>query len=64
ELVDPGRSPVEYEIERMWQKMEAGAKFFQTQSVFDAEAFSEFIWKKRSTPWKPRLRLLVSSLTI
>ncbi|MQY77463.1 MAG: 5,10-methylenetetrahydrofolate reductase [Spirochaeta sp.] len=43
--VDPFGSPVGREITRMRQKVEAGAKFFQTQPVFDAEEFGAFMEK-------------------
>jgi 5,10-methylenetetrahydrofolate reductase len=42
---DPAKSPVEHEIERIGQKIEAGAEFFQTQPVFDAESFFNFMEK-------------------
>jgi len=48
--LDPGYHPVEQEIERMWQKVEAGAKFLQTQPVFKAEEFAEFMKKIGNAP--------------
>ena len=42
---DPGKNPAEHEIERIGHKIEAGAKFFQTQPVFDAGAFIKFMAK-------------------
>lgn len=61
--VDPGGSTVEREIERMWQKMEAGAKFFQTQPVFDAAKFGEFMDKtgKQGAPVLGGILLLKSA---
>jgi 5,10-methylenetetrahydrofolate reductase len=44
-VVDPGANPVEPEIERMQQKVVAGAEFFQTQPIFDIEVFTEFLEK-------------------
>ena len=43
--VDPFGSTVEREIARMRQKVEAGAKFFQTQPVFNVEEFGAFMEK-------------------
>ncbi len=48
--LDPGYYPVEQEIERMWQKVEAGAKFLQTQPIFKAEEFVEFMKKIGNAP--------------
>ena len=44
-VVDPGADSVEPEIERMQQKVVAGAEFFQTQPIFDIEVFTEFLEK-------------------
>ena len=41
-VVNPGASDLDKEIERMNQKLEAGATFFQTQAVYDAGAFERF----------------------
>ena len=40
---NPGADPVEPEIIKFEKKIEAGAKFFQTQAVFDIDKFSEFM---------------------
>lgn len=41
--VNPGAEPLEPEIIKMKKKIEAGAKFFQTQAVFDIELFRNFM---------------------
>ena len=42
-VVTPGADPVEPQIMRMEKKVEAGAKFFQTQAVFDLDQFADFM---------------------
>jgi 5,10-methylenetetrahydrofolate reductase len=42
-VVNPGADPLEPEIIKMEQKIAAGAKFFQTQAVYDIELFKRFI---------------------
>ncbi len=44
-VLDPGAENQVAEIERARLKAEAGAEFFQTQPVFDVEAFGEFVEK-------------------
>jgi len=44
-VLDPGAEPIEPEIERMQQKIKAGAEFFQTQPIFDAKVFFKFLEK-------------------
>ncbi len=41
-VVNPGAHDLDAEIERMRQKVEAGAAFFQTQAVYDVAAFERF----------------------
>ena len=41
-VVNPGASDLDKEIERMVQKRDAGATFFQTQAVYDPSAFERF----------------------
>ena len=41
--VNPGADPLEPEIIKMEKKIASGAKFFQTQAVFDIELFKKFI---------------------
>lgn len=42
-VVNPGASDIDGELRRMEQKIEAGARFFQTQAVYDAASFERFI---------------------
>ncbi len=42
-VVNPGADPLEPEIIKMEQKIEAGAQFFQTQAVYDMELFKKFL---------------------
>jgi len=44
-VVSPGADPIEPHIIKMRKKVAAGAKFFQTQAVYDAERFGEFVDK-------------------
>ena len=41
-VVNPGAKDLDREIERMVEKRAAGAKFFQTQAVYDPGAFERF----------------------
>ena len=41
-VVNPGASDLDKEIERMVEKRDAGAMFFQTQAVYDPSAFERF----------------------
>jgi len=45
--VNPGADPLEPQIIKMEQKVEAGAEFFQTQAVFDPAVFERFLSKIR-----------------
>ena len=42
-VVNPGSSDLGTEIKRMEEKVEAGATFFQTQAIYDARSFVDFI---------------------
>jgi methylenetetrahydrofolate reductase (NADPH) len=42
-VVNPGADPYELQILKMQKKIECGAKFIQTQAVFDLEKFAEFM---------------------
>ncbi len=44
-VVTPGADPLEPQIIKMEKKIEAGARFFQTQAVYDTEQFKEFMKK-------------------
>jgi 5,10-methylenetetrahydrofolate reductase len=41
-VVNPGADPLEPEVIKMEQKIAAGARFFQTQAVYDIELFKRF----------------------
>ena len=41
-VVNPGADPLEPEIIKMENKIDAGAQFFQTQAVYDIELFKRF----------------------
>ena len=41
-VVNPGAKDLDKEIERMVEKRDAGATFFQTQAVYDPDAFERF----------------------
>ena len=45
--VNPGAEPLEPQIIKMEQKVEAGVDFFQTQAVFDPAVFENFLAKTR-----------------
>lgn len=47
--VNPGGRSVDPQIKRLEKKMNAGAKFFQTQIVFDRNQMEEFMKKVRPT---------------
>jgi methylenetetrahydrofolate reductase (NADPH) len=44
-VVNPAADPVEPEIIKMEKKIEAGARFFQTQAIFDPALFASFLKK-------------------
>ena len=42
-IVTPGANPIEPQILKMERKVKAGAKFFQTQAVYEPEKFAQFM---------------------
>lgn len=42
-VVSPGYEPLELQLIKMEKKIEAGAKFFQTQAVYDLKSFEKFM---------------------
>jgi 5,10-methylenetetrahydrofolate reductase len=46
-VANPGNPDLDKEIERMEEKVQAGAKFFQTQAVYDVEQFGRFMEKAK-----------------
>ncbi len=46
-VVNPGASDLDKEVQRMKAKIEAGAGFFQTQTVYDPDSFEKFMGRVR-----------------
>lgn len=44
-VVNPGADPLEPQLVKMEKKIEVGARFFQTQAVYDLKKFEEFMKK-------------------
>ncbi|MFH0826440.1 MAG: methylenetetrahydrofolate reductase [Candidatus Omnitrophota bacterium] len=44
-VVNPGADPLEPQIIKMEQKIQAGAQFFQTQAIYDVKIFENFLSK-------------------
>jgi len=42
-VVSPGSNPMELQVMKMEKKVRAGAQFFQTQAVYDPQAFEAFM---------------------
>ncbi|MCD6220969.1 methylenetetrahydrofolate reductase [bacterium] len=42
-VVNPGYEPLELQLIKMEKKIKAGARFFQTQAVYDLEVFEKFM---------------------
>ena len=42
-VVSPGYQPIELQVMKMDKKIEAGARFFQTQAVYDIRSFENFM---------------------
>jgi len=42
-VVNPGADPLEPQVLKMERKIKAGARFFQTQAVYDLESFERFM---------------------
>jgi methylenetetrahydrofolate reductase (NADPH) len=49
-VVNPGANPLEAQLIKMEKKIQAGASFFQTQAVYDVQAFEQFM--KRASKFK------------
>ncbi|GIX47404.1 MAG: hypothetical protein KatS3mg131_1615 [Candidatus Tectimicrobiota bacterium] len=47
-VANPGAADVERELRRMEDKIAAGARFFQTQAVYDSEQFARFMAQAQS----------------
>ena len=50
-VANPGANDIDTEIDNMKRKADAGAEFFQTQAVYDTEAFGRFM--DRANPTRP-----------
>ena len=46
-VVNPGASDLDKEVQRMKEKIEAGAGFFQTQTVYEPDSFEKFMGRVR-----------------
>jgi 5,10-methylenetetrahydrofolate reductase len=51
-VVTPEANPIEPQLMKFEKKIEAGAKFFQTQAIYDIEKFKEFMKYARKFPVK------------
>jgi 5,10-methylenetetrahydrofolate reductase len=51
-VVTPEANPLEPQLMKFEKKVEAGAKFFQTQAIYDIEAFKNFMTFARRFPVK------------
>ena len=49
-VVNPGAVPIEPQIIKLKKKIEAGAQFCQTQAVYDAGVFEQFMTKLGEVP--------------
>ncbi|MBF0217189.1 MAG: methylenetetrahydrofolate reductase [Candidatus Omnitrophica bacterium] len=55
-VVNPGAEPLEPELIKMEKKISRGAKFFQTQAIFNLDIFGKFI--EAIKPFRARIKLL------
>ncbi len=62
-VVNPGADPLEPQLLKMEKKVEAGARFFQTQAVYDIDIFEKFVRsaEKLKTPVMGGIVLLKSA---
>ncbi|NOZ68949.1 MAG: 5,10-methylenetetrahydrofolate reductase, partial [Deferribacteres bacterium] len=51
-VVTPEANPIEPQLMKFEKKVEAGAKFFQTQAIYDIDKFREFMKYARKFPIK------------
>jgi len=47
-VANPGAPDLDKEIARMGEKVEEGAEFFQTQAVYDPDAFAKFMERAKA----------------
>ena len=62
-VTNPGADDLEWEINRLGQKIDAGAQFFQTQAVYEPAAYEKFAnaAAKYNVPFLPSIILLKSA---
>ena len=62
-VTNPGADDLEWEINRLGQKIDAGAQFFQTQAVYEPVAYEKFAnaAAKYNVPFLPSIILLKSA---
>jgi methylenetetrahydrofolate reductase (NADPH) len=58
-VVTPESSPIEPQLMKFEKKVKAGAKFFQTQAIYDIERFKDFMKFARQFPVKILAGLVV-----
>ena len=58
-VVTPESNPIEPQLFKFEKKVKAGAKFFQTQAIYDIEKFKEFMKHARQYPVKVLAGLVV-----
>ena len=61
-VTNPGADDLDWEINRLGQKIDAGAQFFQTQAVYDPATYEKFAnaVAKYNLPFLPSIILLKS----
>jgi methylenetetrahydrofolate reductase (NADPH) len=59
-VANPFLRPIELNLLRLGQKIEAGAKFFQTHPVFDLKAFSQWFEAVRKQGLEKRAAIIAS----
>ena len=62
-VTNPGADDLEWEINRLGQKIDAGAQFFQTQAVYEPVAYEKFAnaAAKYNVPFLPSIIMLKSA---
>jgi methylenetetrahydrofolate reductase (NADPH) len=55
---NPYADPFEAQVDRLWKKIDAGAEFIQTQSVYNIEKFSKWMDDVRSQGLDKRVHIL------
>ncbi|MDD5111823.1 MAG: methylenetetrahydrofolate reductase [Candidatus Altiarchaeota archaeon] len=56
----PGAKPIEPEIHKMQRKLSAGARFFQTQAIFEIDVMENFLAKTEQLIGDQRSRMIMS----